>query len=108
MHWRDKMTIVQPVRLSEKLKPLIDLKSKEEHLSKSVIIRKFVYDKLEDYALDLCDRGRLSIGKAAELLDTTIYDLQEKAREKGIVLSATEEAHEESRKTVDRLVRKLK
>ena len=102
------MTIVQPVRLSEKLGPLIDLKSKEEHLSKSVIIRKFVYDKLEDYALDLCDRGRLSIGKAAELLDTTIYDLQEKAREKGIVLSAAEDAHEVSRKTVDRLVKKLK
>ena len=102
------MTIVQPVRLSEKLKPLIDLKSKEEHLSKSVIIRKFVYDKLEDYALDLCDRGRLSIGKAAELLDTTIYDLQEKAREKGIVLSAAEDAHEESRKTVDNLVKSLK
>ena len=102
------MTIVQPVRLSEKLGPLIDLKSKEEHLSKSLIIRKFVYDKLEDYALDLCDRGRLSIGKAAELLDTTIYDLQEKAREKGIVLSAAEGAHEVSRKTVDRLVKSLK
>ena len=102
------MTIVQPVRLSEKLGPLIDLKSKEEHLSKSVIIRKFVYDKLEDYALDLCDRGRLSIGKAAELLDTTIYDLQEKAREKGIVLSAAEDAQEVSGKTVDRLVKKLK
>ena len=102
------MTIVQPVRLSEKLGPLIDLKSKEEHLSKSVIIRKFVYDKLEDYALDLCDRGRLSIGKAAELLDTTIYDLQEKAKEKGIVLSAAEDAHEESKKTVERLVKNLK
>lgn len=102
------MTIVQPVRLSEKLWPLIDLKSKEEHLSKSVIIRKFVYDRLEDYALDLCNRGRLSIGKAAELLDTTIYDLQEKAREKGIVLSATEESHEESRRTVDKLVKNLK
>lgn len=102
------MTIVQPVRLSEKLGPLIDLKSKEEHLSKSVIIRKFVYDKLEDYALDLCGRGRLSIGKAAELLDTTIYDLQEKAKEKGIVLSAAEDAHEESKKTVERLVKNLK
>ena len=102
------MTIVQPVRLSEKLWPLIDLKSKEEHLSKSVIIRKFVYDKLEDYALDLCNRGRLSIGKAAELLDTTIYGLQEKAREKGIVLSAGEDAHEVSRKTAERLVKSLK
>jgi predicted HTH domain antitoxin len=102
------MAIVQPVRLSENLKPLIDLKSKEEHISKSVIIRKFVYDKLEDYALDLCNRGRLSIGKAAELLDTSIYDLQEKAKKKGIILSASEEAHEESKKTVERLVKKLK
>lgn len=101
------MTIVQPVRLSEKLKPLIELKSREEHLSKSVVIRKFVYEKLEDYALDLCNRGRLSIGKAAELLDTTIYDLLEKAKGKGIVLSAAEDAHEESRKTVEKLVKKF-
>lgn len=72
------------------------------------IKRKLAYDKLEDYAFDLCSRGRLSIGKAAELLDTTIYDLQEKAREKGVILSASEEAHEESRKTVDKLVKNLK
>lgn len=102
------MTIIQPVRLSEKLKPLIDLKSREEHLSRSMVIRKFVYDKLEEYALYLCQRGRLSIGKAAEILDTTVYDLQDTAKERGIVLSATEEAYGDSKKTIERLIKKLK
>jgi len=102
------MTLIQPVRLPEKIKPLIDLKTKEEHLSRSVIIRQFVYNGLEDYAIELINKERLSIGKAAELLDISIYDLQEIARERGIILSADEEAAEESEKTAKELVKKLK
>lgn len=102
------MTLIQPVRLSEKIKPLIDLKTKEEHLSRSTVIKQFVYEGLEEYALRLCERGRLSIGKVAEILDMSIYDIQEMAKEKGVILSATEEQAEKSRETTERLIRKLK
>jgi len=102
------MTLIQPVRLSEKIKPLIDLKTKEEHISKSVVIRQLVYGGLEEYALKLCEKGRLSIGKVAEILDRSIYDLQEMAKEKGIILSATEESAEKSSELTNRLVKKLK
>lgn len=102
------MTLIQPVRLSEKIKPLIDLKTKEEHLSRSTVIKQFVYEGLEEYALKLCERGRLSIGKAAEILDISIYDFQEMAKEKGIILSATEESAEKSGEITERLVKKLR
>ena len=102
------MALIQPVRLSEKLKPLIDLKTKDEHLSRSVVIKQFVYDGLEEYALELCSKGRLSIGKAAEILDKSVYDIQEMAKEKGIVLSADEKAAEESETTAKELVKRLK
>ena len=102
------MTMIQPVRLSEKIKPLIDLKTKEEHLSRSVVIKQFVYNGLEEYALELCEKGRLSIGRAAEILDISIYDLQEMAKEKWIILSATEESAEKSRKTTEKLIKKFK
>ena len=98
------MTLIQPVRLSEKIKPLIDLKTKEEHLSRSVVIKQFVYEGLEEYALKLCSKGRLSIGRAAEILDRSIYDLQEIAKEKKIDLSATEKAAEKSEETVKKLI----
>lgn len=102
------MTLIQPVRLSEKIKPLLDLKTKEEHLSRSTLIKQFVYEGLEKYALKLCERGRLSIGRAAEILDMSIYDLQEMAKEKGIILSAREEAAEKSSEVTKKLIRKLK
>lgn len=102
------MTLIQPVRLSEKIKPLIDLKTKEEHLSRSVVIKQFVYEGLEEYALKLCEKGRLSIGKVAEILDRSVYDIQEMAKEKGIILSAIEELAEESGETTKRLIKKLK
>ena len=102
------MTLIQPVRLSEKIKPLIDLKTKEEHISRSVVIKQFVYEGLEEYALNLCSRGRLSIGRAAEILDRTVYDLQEMAQKKGLVLSANEKAAEESEETAKKLIKTLK
>jgi len=102
------MTLIQPVRLSEKIKPLIDLKTKEEHISRSVVIKQFVYEGLEGYALELCKRGRLSIGKVAEILERSIYDIQELAKEKNIILSAAEEAAEESEITTKKLIKKIR
>jgi len=47
--------------------------------------------------LRLCSEGRLSIGKAAEILDKSIYDIQRLSKEKGILLTATKEQREKSR-----------
>ena len=101
------MTLIQPVRLSEKIKPLIDLKTREEHVSRSVVIKQFVYGGLEEYALELCSKGRLSIGKVAEILDRSVYDIQEMAKDRGIVLSADKGLADISAETTKRLIRKL-
>lgn len=64
--------------------------------------------RLSEKILKLCEKGRLSIGKAAEILDKNIYDLQEMAKEKGIILSATEESMKKSGETTERLIKTLK
>lgn len=46
--------------------------------------------------------------KAKVYLDRSVYDIQEMAKEKGIILSATEEAAEKSGETTEKLVKKLK
>lgn len=102
------MVIIQPIRLSEKITPLIELRANKERVSKSTAIRQFMYEGLEEYALNLCKEGRISIGKAAELLDKTIYEMQDLAREKGIVLSASEESQEKSEETRNKILQKLK
>lgn len=57
----------------------------------------------EEYLLKLCSRGRMSIGKAAELLHKSIYDLQESAKQKGIELGITKKEYEKSKKVIDEL-----
>ncbi|MDD9953364.1 MAG: hypothetical protein OXR66_03445 [Candidatus Woesearchaeota archaeon] len=53
----------------------------------------------------MCSRGRLSIGQVAELLHVSIYDVQERAREKGIELGITVEEYEKGKEIVDKLLR---
>jgi len=100
------MTIVYPMKLSEEIMPIIELKSKEEHTNKAIVLKQMLYKGLEDYAIDLCTKGRLSVGKAAEILGKSIYDIQGIAESKGIKLSATYEQREKSRAVVDKVVKK--
>ena len=97
------MTIVYPMKLRNEIMPLIELKSKEEHTNKAIVLKQFLYKGLEDYVIDLISRGRLSIGKAAEILDLSIYDIQEIAKSKGLKLSATIEQRQSSKKLLGKI-----
>ena len=91
------MTVVYPMKLREEIIPLIELKSKEEHTNKAIVLKQFLYKGLENYVIELVNRGRLSIGKAAEILDLSIYDIHEIAKSKGLKLSATREQRQKSK-----------
>ena len=92
------MTIVYPMKIKDEIIFLIELKSKEERTNKAIVLKQFLYRGLEDYAINLVSRGRLSIGKAAEILDLSIYDMHEIAKSKGIKLGPTKEQWERSKK----------
>ena len=102
------MTIVQPIRLAENVERLIELKSREEHMSKSNVLRQFIYEGIEDYALQLCAAGRLSLSKCAELLNRTIWELVDLAKQKDIKLTIDEEAIKESSETTNMLIKRLR
>ncbi len=91
------MVVVYPMKLREEIIPLIELKSKEEHTNKAIVLKQFLYKGLENYVIELVNRGRLSIGKAAEILDLSIYDIHEIAKSKGLKLSATREQRQKSK-----------
>ena len=92
------MTVVYPMKLKDEIMPLIELKSKEEHTNKAIVLKQLLYKGLEDYVIGLISKGRLSIGKAAEILDLSIYDVQDIAKSKGLKLSATLEQYQKSKK----------
>lgn len=100
-----KMNYVQPLRIEENILKLAEIRSKEEHTSRTTAIKQFLYSGVEEYLLKACSQGRMSIGKAAEILHKSIYDLQESARHRGIELGITVKEYNESKKITEGLVR---
>ena len=99
------MTRIYPLKLDERIMPIIELKSKEEHTNKSIVLKQMIYQGLEEYVLQLCENGRISVSKAAQILGQSIYDIHRIAKEKRIKLTANEEQLEKSRKLMEKLSR---
>ena len=100
------MVVVYPMKLKDEIIPLVELKSKEEHTNKAIVLKQFLYEGLEKYVIDLISKGKLSIGRAAEILDASIYDIYEIAKSKGIKLSASGEQRQKSRDILTKLRKK--
>ncbi|MBS3101350.1 UPF0175 family protein [Candidatus Woesearchaeota archaeon] len=100
------MVVVYPMKLKDEIIPLIELKSREEHTNKAIVLKQFLYKGLESYVIGLVSKGRLSIGKAAEILDASIYDMHEIAKSKGIKLSASAEQRHISKRNLGLSYRK--
>tara|TARA_Y100000310_G_scaffold139131_2_gene138377 strand:+ start:609 stop:887 length:279 start_codon:yes stop_codon:yes gene_type:complete len=92
------------MKIREEIMPLIELKSKEEHTNKAIVLKQMLYKGLEDYVLGLIEKGRLTIGKAAEILDISIYDIHESAKQKGIKLSISLEQRHKSKENIKKLL----
>src|SRR3989338_2469114 len=98
------MAQVQPLRIEDKIMEVVELKSRDEHTNKTVAIRQFLHSGAEEYLLRLCSQGRISIGKVAEILQKSIYDLQEAAKQKGIELGITAKEYNEGKKLAEEIV----
>ena len=97
-------TVAYPLRISDKLMGLAELRTKEEYVDKATAIRQLLYKGAEDYVLELYLKGRLSLSNAAEILDKSVHDIlrlvQELGLESGLERKLTKEQYEISKKTV--------
>ena len=98
------MTQVQPLRIEEEILKVAELRSKDEHTNKTTAIKQFLHSGAEEYLLRLCSHGRISIGKAAEILHKSVYDLQESAKRKGIELGITTKEYSDGKKLAEELI----
>mgnify|MGYP001024619993 CR=1 FL=1 len=94
-----------PLRIPENLITLARLRSNEEHVNQSTALKQLLYTGAESYILELLRKGRISIGRAAELLDKTIYDIYRLAKEKDIKLGVTEAYYIKSKETTKKLIK---
>jgi hypothetical protein len=54
---------------------LANLRTKEEHVDKSTAIRQFLYMGARDYVLEMYQKGRISLSRAAEKSRETAKNL---------------------------------
>ena len=96
-------TVSYPLRIPEEILALAKLRSKEEYVDQSTAIRQLLYLGAEGYVLGLVDSGRISIGKASELLRTSVQDVHRLAEKHGVRLGATNEQQRKSAETMRKL-----
>jgi len=90
-------TMPYPVRLPKHLLQLADLRAEEEQVDRSTALRQLLYAGATGYVLELLRKGRISLSKAAELLDCSTPALVQKAQERGMVLGTTLEQYQEAK-----------
>ncbi len=97
-------TTSYPLRIPEEILTISRIRAQEEHLDQATALRQFLHRGVEEYVLDLVAEGRISIGKAAEMLKKNIYDLYRIAQKHGIKLGATQEQIKKSRETAAKIL----
>lgn len=88
-----------PIRIPKNVIELASLRTKEEHVDKSTALRQFLYMGARDYVIEMYQKGRISLSRAAELMDTSTLEILRLAKELKIQAGATEEQQKRSRKT---------
>ena len=90
-------TMPYPIRLPNHLLELADLRAEDEHVDRSTVLRQLLYAGAEGYVIELLRKGRISLSKAAELLDCTTIAVIQKAQDRGVVIGATLEQYDKAK-----------
>jgi len=93
-----------PLRIPENIMELAELRTKEEHVDKATALRQLIHMGAEDYVLKLYSEGRISLSKAAKLLDKSVHDVIQISRKKGIRAGATDQQQKQSQKTAEQIL----
>src|SRR3989344_1221331 len=93
-----------PLRFDDRILELVNLKSKDEYIDKSTALRKLLYQGVEDYVIELYIESRLSIGKVAEILGKSIYDVHKLLIKRGVKIEHDEKIIGASEKTAKKII----
>ena len=92
-----------PLRIPEGILQLAELRGHEERTDQTTALRQWLYAAAEEYAFKRLTAGLLTLSQTAELLDLGVYDVQRKARERGIELGAAAEQYRQAFETARQL-----
>jgi predicted HTH domain antitoxin len=96
---------VVPLRIPENLDELAALNAKEQNTDKATALRQWLHVGAIQYVLKLVAEGRISLERASEVLDLTIYELQHQAEVHSIEMGATEQQRRRSHALMKKLIK---
>jgi hypothetical protein len=76
-----RMTRPYPLRIPDGVLQLAELRGRQEHTDKATALRQWLYAAAEEYAFKRLAECRLTLSQTAELLDLSVSDVQQNARE---------------------------
>lgn len=88
-----------PLRIPENLIKLAEARAREEKTDRTTALRQLIYAGAEEYVVRLLDQGRISVSRAAELLDSSVHRVYFLARERGVDTGSTLEENEQATRT---------
>ncbi|MEX2430655.1 MAG: hypothetical protein WD645_01895 [Dehalococcoidia bacterium] len=92
------------LRIPETLEHIALMRAKEEHLDKATVVRQWIHQEAERYVLGLARDGKLTIARAAEILDISVHEIQDLARRYQVELGPTDDQLQQSKETVAHLI----
>jgi len=95
-------TVPYSLRIPKKVIELADLRTKEEQVDTSTALGQFLYIGAQNYVIELYLKGKISLSKAADLLDMSTFDILKLTKEHSLP-GLTEVQLESSRKTAKTL-----
>ncbi len=93
-----------PLRIPEGLMELAEAKARTERTDRSTALRQLLYAGAEGYAMDLLEEGRISTGRAAEVLGVSVHRVHGLAKEHRAGIGATGEDYRRSREAIRNLL----
>lgn len=85
------------VRIPEDVMTLVSLRAKGEHVDKTTALKQLLHMGSEEYVVELYQKGEISVGKAAELLGKSVYEIYELLKRHCVEIGALKEQRDRSR-----------
>jgi len=103
-----KKSKVVPLRIPDNLDEVARLSAELEHTDKATAMRQWLHEGAAIYLVRQVGEGRLTMSRAAELLDVSIYDLYEIAERYRIEIGATDEQRRLSKQSRQQMVESMR
>jgi predicted HTH domain antitoxin len=92
-----------PLRLPKNLLKVAELRARQQRIDRAAAIRQLLYAAATDYVLELLSEGRISLSKAAELLDCSALEIHRLAQERGLPIGSDAEDYKQAQASLAQL-----